>query len=1067
MVAIYDKDIYKSGNILNNLYGSCDTKANVSLTDFNFYETEKRELNCIEISPCKKYMSISDSFCKIYIYKILKNEFLYILKIDIYCSSTIKSIMWISKKNKKDLFKDNEFNDYLLAISTLCGNIIFYDLENKSIVHNILSNGSISCCKLNNSLQYFGLSNLNGYFYLYNIYRNEENTIYNCFDKFYEDYNEQNNLDSYSQNKKIKLSNDLSSYLKDDSNDIKKNYCNKLLNNDFVNGKENDNSVNVFNIYIKNKFKCKEKLVCIYFMDILKKRSLLLEKLNDLKKKIDKKKRKSICNTKSGEDEDENEENNCNGKEKYIKKKNKEKKKLKKKINSIEKSYDSYNHYVLLGSENSKIYKYNLSNNKCVGEFISMNKNCVIWDIMYIYKTDEVVCVDNNGSLIIFDNKSYSIKYHFNNHNYKSISLTKPLNEENIYSAGIDRYIIKYSLTNSEDRDNMNNYHYNNNEDEDDFFEEHDLKKLFFFDKIKLFRKLNRKWYFINKQSAHISDIKKIVCLNYNYLLSISDDLTFCVYDVSRSRKKYYSIRNIANNKNVIFSSNLKSILCVYSKEISIYYNNHYITRNKRSEKINYNDISYVNPSNYKYIANITYEKNELINICNLNKRSNKIACLTNRNFSLYHFNIDSISIFNYDISNINFFKVYDFTFLNNNLIIISLIRQNKKNNNEEEIKSENNNLIENYSKDKIDTSNKILKKNDEQLYIISNNNINENLNMYQNNFSYHIVIYNIKKKTVKEDIKVANILCNFKKHKKGLVICSDYMKNIYLFFKNSKMFLKNRIVLNNFNLNEENSYRSYLFYIVIEDFLFIFTLENSIYIYTIDFDLNKINYLKKIFIEKYHFNEFNEITLLNLKTHTKMHNIGKIAEKEKVTLKKKNKMANQSYLKYNYCLILKSHNKVELVGLNIFDDSIVEIKVSNVHNLLSLNNNTFDQYYISSLTFKYNFLNLKQMYFQDTNIYSMIEKEIKKRSIKSDKQDLNNTSKIIEEKKDIHIVPDKNMFDIFNLSFKKLTELKKKNIINIHFVYTNENNIIILICIPKNIDNNLINVADTKKYAS
>ncbi|CRG95059.1 U3 snoRNA-associated small subunit rRNA processing associated protein, putative [Plasmodium gallinaceum] len=1063
MTAIYDKDINEPGNILNNLYGSCNSKTSVSLADFNFYETEKKELNCIQISPCKTYMSISDSFCKIYIYKILKNEFLYIQKVDIYCSSTIKSIMWISKKNKRDLFMNNEFNDYLLAISTLCGSIIFYNLENKNIVHKILSNGSISCCKLNNSLQYFGLSNLNGYFYLYNIYKNEENTIYNCFDKFYENYKEKNNINLYSQNKKIKLSNDLSSYLNDyNNNEIINTDKFKDKNDDFINEKENNNSLDVFNIYIKNKIKCKEKLVCIYFMDVLKKRSFLLKKLDDLKKKKDKKKRKSMCNVNT--EENENEENKCNSKEKSITKKNKEKKKLKKKINSIEKSYDSYNHYVLLGSDNSKIYKYNLSNNKCVGEFLSMNKNCVIWDIMYIYKTDEVVCVDNSGSLIIFDNKSYSIKYHFNNHNYKSISLTKSLNEESIYSAGIDRYIIKYSLTNLKSNNNENNFINN----EDDFIEGDDLKKFFFFHKIKLFRKLNNKWYFICKQSAHISDIKKIICLNTNYILSISDDLTFCVHDVNKSWKKYYSITDISNNKNVMFSSNLKSILCVYSKKINIYYNNHYITKKKKSEKINYNDISYVNPSNYKCIANISYEENEFINSCSLNKKSNKIACITNRNFSLYHFDIDSINIFNYDLSNINFFKVYDFIFLNSNLIIISLIRQNKKHNNEGEIKDENNNLIENYKEDKIDIRNKTLMKNDEKFHVIFNSNINENLNMYENNFSYHVIIYNIKKKTIKEDLKVDNILCNFKKHKKGLIVCSDYKKNIYAFFKNSKQFLKNRIVLNNFNLMEENTYRSYLFYIVIEDFFFVFTLENSIYIYSINFNLNRIDFLKRIHIEKYNFNEFSEITLLNLKTFTRIHNIEKIKEKQKnVTIKKKDEITKHSYLKYNYCLILKSHNKVELVGLNIFDDSIIDIKISNVHNLLSLNNNTFDQYYLSSLNFKYNFLNIKQMYFQDLNIYTMIQNEIKRRNIKSDiLNSNNNVRKMIEQTKDIHITSDKNMFDLFDLSFKKITELKKKNIINIHFLYTNENNIIILICVPKNIDNSLINVADTKKYA-
>lgn len=46
----------------------------------------------------------------------------------------------------------------------------------------------------------------------------------------------------------------------------------------------------------------------------------------------------------------------------------------------------------------------------------------------------------------------------------------------------------------------------------------------------------------------------------------------------------------------------------------------------------------------------------------------------------------------------------------------------------------------------------------------------------------------------------------------------------------------------------------------------------------------------------------------------------------------------------------------------------------------------------------------------------------------------------------------------------KKYIELKKKNIINVHFIYTRENNIIVFICVPKNIDNTLIHVADTKK---
>lgn len=329
-------------------------------------------------------------------------------------------------------------------------------------------------------------------------------------------------------------------------------------------------------------------------------------------------------------------------------------------------------------------------------------------------------------------------------------------------------------------------------------------------------------------------------------------------------------------------------------------------------------------------------------------------------------------------------------------------------------------------------------------------------------------------------------------------------MKNIYIFFKNSKKSsLKNCVILDEYNLFQHKNNSIWLFYFVVENFLFIVTLNNSIFIYTIDFNMKKIYFLKRTSIKNFHFNHFNEILLMNLNKEYKgtCENDSSSETEEKSNTNKANietsadglcnktdnnihgdeidnisKNVKQSthntqlgYLKYNYCLILKSLNKIELVSLNIFDDSHIEIKVSNAENLLKYNNNTFNQYYISSLNFKYNFLNIKQMYYQNKNIYTMIKNELKKTCTQNDEHMLNDkehTWSYEQHPKNYEHTNNKNIhYDVINLSFKKYIELKKKNIINVHFIYTRENNIIVFICVPKNIDNTLIHVADTKKY--
>lgn len=124
--------------------------------------------------------------------------------------------------------------------------------------------------------------------------------------------------------------------------------------------------------------------------------------------------------------------------------------------------------------------------------------------------------------------------------------------------------------------------------------------------------------------------------------------------------------------------------------------------------------------------------------------------------------------------------------------------------------------------------------------------------------------------------------------------------------------------------------------------------------------------------------------------------------------------------------------NKIELVSLNIFDDSHIEIKVSNAENLLKYNNNTFNQYYISSLNFKYNFLNIKQMYYQNKNIYTMIKNELKKTCTQNDEHMLNDkehTWSYEQHPKNYEHTNNKNIhYDVINLSFKKYIELKKRH---------------------------------------
>ncbi|SBS86019.1 U3 small nucleolar RNA-associated protein 4, putative (UTP4) [Plasmodium ovale curtisi] len=1222
---------------LGNIERRKREKMKVSLLDFNFYENEKRTLNTLDHSPCKCFISIADSTGMIYIYKVLPNDIIYVFTVDVRASKcTIKSVIWVSKKKKKKhIFLQNDLINYLLIISTLRGDIIIYDLESQNVIQNIATSGSITCCRLSNDLHHFGITNLNGYFYLYNIYRRKGRFIYNCFDVFYEgkealrgrrngdsdskegeEYEEEEEEDEEEEeeeekeeeeegegegkiereekeeeeeeedgkgedspgktkrNKKVKLSGDYySSYVKyiiggkegkgnsetvteDEAETNHVDTSSVFMEKKNIIGMDKDEEEEQFNIHIKRKFKCQEKLICLYFVDVLKKRTALLKKFGCTKKIEEKKKclnGYSQNGKRSNYNDNEYRIDNYNydsGNEHFTNHNHqkKEDKEEKKKIRMIEKSYNNYHHFVLLGSENSKIYKYNLEEKSCVGEYVSTNRNSVIWDIMYIYRTDEVVCVDNMGTLTVFDFSKYCIKYHFNNHNYKAISLAKSLNERTIFSAGIDRHIHMYTLT-EESTDRQKRIQAGNHIDRfskgkyRDIYFDNDRanceggfygkevkhsKDLFFYSEIKRVRKSNSKWCLITKNSAHMAEIKKIIFLLNKHILSISDDLTICLYNMLNYVKIYYSVQYLDNSKKIMFSPNMKAILCVYSKKLNIHYNNDlFIGKSNKAvsngassdgassdgdtsdeaisdgatsdgatsdgEKVQPHIDLHISTSKYRNVANILYQKNEYIRRCCLNRKFNKIACLTNRKFCIYHFNIDTLKIFNYDVSSLNFFQVHDFAFVNNNEVIVSIARCSERkmgeaNQSEETGKTSSRKRKHNVKEEKLSCgmSNDTTSRQDQPNHFLTNN-VNENLHICKHMLSYYVVIYNIKKKKIVEELKVKQRMINFNVYNKGIITCSDDKKNVHIFFKNLNKFLKNYVILNDFNISTKNEYQICHSYFVVENYFIILTMDNFIFVYIIDFKYKRILFHRKMKFDEFHFNGFSQIVLLNLNVLTDKSNLQKYCTsmKKQRTLQNGNyiekgddymELSQMNHLKYNYCLVLKRHNQMQLTSLNIFDDNIIEINTSTMQNKMNDDYGITDEYYFSSLQMKYNFLNVKQMYFQDNRMYTMIIREMKK-SLKENgenKWDSNNNRNstnegdtFLKDQTNCEDNTEKNTINLnpLHLSFKTLVNIRKRNIINFHFLYTSENSITVLVCIPKDLKSTLINVPDTKKY--
>ncbi|SCM05805.1 U3 small nucleolar RNA-associated protein 4, putative [Plasmodium chabaudi chabaudi] len=1115
------------GNNLNGLTKNAN-KVHLSLTDFKFYKNEKREIVNIDLSPCRSYMSICDSFGIIYIYQFYGKDFIFLLKTDLSDNKgTIKSIVWISKKCniKKHMYLHNKLEDYLLIVTTRSGCIHIYDLKLKMIIHTAHTSGSISSCRLDNSLQNIGLTTLNGYFYLYNLYKNETNIIYNCFDKFYDETVRDNTILSHDEYEgrnnnnyeNIKMSTDFSTYLldnveKDESDEEaiiqnSQEYCNNLTT-DFFSKQKKKHEEDLFNIYIKNKFKCKEKLTCFYFVDILKSRKYLLKMFSsknahkrrrtmdrDLPKadnEVENEDENDVENEDENEDENGEDSQSDNdpdaGASKSRKRKRSKKKDVHNDVLSIEKAYSNYKHYALIGGAQSKIYKYNMVSKVCEGEYVGINNESIIWDVIYIYRTNEVASVDNNGSLIIFDYKSYSIKYHFNNHTYKATALTKNMNESNLFTTGVDRFVIKYELSFNKNETDISNYTSDESSDseaeESEEIEEEEntvlQKSLFFISKIKKMKKLNKKWIYINKHSIHMSDIKKIIYLQNNVVITVSDDLTYCLYDTFKNMKKYFLINYYYENNNILFSPNFKTVFCIYSNKVSIHYNIHGASKadtskveskeledgsvtpageeeeadceenceeDERSEhgidKLPVSSLTQINERNYSLIANIVYEPNERILEYGMNKSFTKFGCITNIKFCIYYFNINTLELYNYDVSALNFYKVYSFMFLDDNQIVVSLARRCEG---ESELDNTNN-VEETEAKGKANKNKK---------------NINESLKYFENNFSYHLCIYNVEKKKIIEEIEVDRIFYNFKKCNKKLIACSDNMKNIYLFFKDSKCYLNNFTVINDFNTSIQNIYRTYIFLSLVEKFLFIFSSNNTIYVYGINYENKNIFFLKNVKINNCVFSQISQILFLNLNQITKEYN--HIQNNEPY-----NDMQTITSLKYSYCLIFKGYNALTIMGLNLFDNIYIDIEDSYLSNQMKKNNNYFSQYYLSSLKFKYNYLNYKQIYFQDKKLFHMLLDKINmsKQDEKYVTSLSNNETSIATNSKESY----KNYKNInqneysLDFSLKFIACIHKRNILNMHSLYTSENRIILLACAPTDLAMTLVNVADTKKY--
>ncbi|KMZ98186.1 hypothetical protein PVNG_00523 [Plasmodium vivax North Korean] len=1150
--------------ILRNFYRRTNDKQQLSmnLTEFKFYDYESKELRAVEPSPCRKYICICDSFGVIYIYQIFKNEFLYLQQLHAHLSkSSIISVMWISKKNrkkkkkkkkKKHLFMHNECKDYVLAITTLCGEIVLYDLQTQKRLQSISSNGSISCAKLNNSLQYFGTTNLDGYFYLYNIYSNAGGRIYNCFDRFHEvsgesDVSDASDVrsvsDAYSSDrsdanaayrsnhsgddaqarpgKKIKLSSDLTEYLEEEDASSQGEEAESaptvapqarhVFSPPSRKTERKSQTGETLNLFITNRFKCKEKLVCLYFVDELKSREVLLSTLQGGKKK---KKTKLSGDAVGGEEE--------SGDDRYA-----EGPPLRNGVRELERSYHSYNHYVLLGSEESKIYKYNITSKLCEGVFKGVNEKAIIWDVLYVYRTDEVVCVDNSGSLTIFDYRTFSVKYFFSHHLYKAVSLAKTLDEDYLFTAGVDRYIIKYARTSVHDGGGafsnvsirqevatrgkrtaqmiggkLNGHAAPLNEATN--VGSHAEEEQFFLHKVKESKELNKNWYRINKRSVHFTDIKRIVLLRENFIVSISDDMSFCLYDTCNQVSRYFQIGNAELNRGVYFSPNLKTIFCAHAWGISIHYNGSLISIGGRSSGdgsspqnagvISRKDLEQINAANYKQIAKISFAKNEFVNTCMVSEDATKIACKTNRKLSLYHFSIEDLTICNYDLSKLAASKVYSFAFLESNLLVLSFARCHFGKGRGEEVGEEGeeteNLLGEGHFPGGEDNNQEAyeLYEHVQDDEVVRGGNSADDYS-----YTYHVAIYDIDLKEVVEEVQVERTLCQLKKYNGGkIIICTDEQKNVFLFFTSFKKYLQRCFKLCDFNLSRRNIHRSYLFSTVVESLLFIFTLDNFVYVYALCYETASLSFLKTRGVRKFRLSEYRDVSLVDLGLPgAGGPHLGEAAVQDAAQDAAKPLPPPPATFQRKYCLLLRSCDKMRLLGLNISKDLAIDVQLTDVKSAFHCDGDAVEQYYLSSLNFRYNFLNTKQLYFEDASLYHLLlcaMRRERRRGGAADRLGIADRLHASDQLDDADGSPTYDALkgdaaqtggqhtteepteepastDPLQLSLQSLKNIKTKNILNVRVLYTPQGDVVLLLCVPQNIDCTLISVADTKKY--
>ncbi|KAH3682429.1 hypothetical protein WICPIJ_006615 [Wickerhamomyces pijperi] len=121
--------------------------------------------------------------------------------------------------------------------------------------------------------------------------------------------------------------------------------------------------------------------------------------------------------------------------------------------------------FVFGGCADGKIKAWNVETKSLVASMRvdkSKKESTLIWSVTYLPKLDQIVSGDSTGSVKFWQVENYTLLQTFSVHDADILTLTCDADNENLFSAGVDRKIYKFQHTNNKWMINSNRLFHSN-----------------------------------------------------------------------------------------------------------------------------------------------------------------------------------------------------------------------------------------------------------------------------------------------------------------------------------------------------------------------------------------------------------------------------------------------------------------------------------------------------------------------------------------------------------------------------------------------------------------------------